>query len=169
LASPRKQPRVRRDPHRRQAAAMAGRVPWLHSTDRGRPGGRSLRSRSRSRAGLCLGDIPRPRQGRSRRRRGARFRGGLPAAAEVADAAPATALRPEGPCCPWVRRCRDCPGSRSLADAGKSLADDSCFVRVAALVFCGAVLLWVVARTLHLRRLIWANPIVRSAYFGAIA
>ncbi len=34
----------------------------------------------------------------TRRRRGARFRGGLLAAAEVADAAPATALRPKGPC-----------------------------------------------------------------------
>ena len=45
------------------------------------------------------GDIPRPGRGRPRRRRGARFRGGLLAAAEVADAAPATALRPEGPCC----------------------------------------------------------------------
>src|SRR5438309_8585073 len=50
------------------------------------------------RAGDAYGDIPRPRQGRPRRRRGARFRRGLPAAAEVADAAPATALRPEGPC-----------------------------------------------------------------------
>ncbi len=38
-------------------------------------------------------------RGRPRRRRGARFRGELLAAAEVADAAPATALRPEGPCC----------------------------------------------------------------------
>jgi hypothetical protein len=36
----------------------------------------------------CVGDIPRPGQGRRRRRRGARFRGGLPAAAEVAHAAP---------------------------------------------------------------------------------
>ena len=45
------------------------------------------------------GDIPRPGRGRPRPRRGARFRGELPAAAEVADAAPATALRPEGPCC----------------------------------------------------------------------
>ena len=32
--------------------------PWLRSTDDGRPGGRSLRSRSRSRAGLRLGDDP---------------------------------------------------------------------------------------------------------------
>jgi hypothetical protein len=31
------------------------------------------------------------------------------AAAEVADAAPATALRPEGPSWARVRRCRDCP------------------------------------------------------------
>ena len=31
-------------------------VPWLRSTDGGRPGGRSLRSRSRSRAGLRLGE-----------------------------------------------------------------------------------------------------------------
>ena len=31
--------------------------------------------------------------------------------AEVADAAPATALRPEGPCCAKVRRCPDCPKS----------------------------------------------------------
>ena len=51
--------------------------------------------------GACerKGDIPRPGRGRPRRRRAARFRGELPAAAEVADAAPATALRPEGPCC----------------------------------------------------------------------
>jgi hypothetical protein len=35
---------------RRQAAATAGRLPWLHSTDGGRPSGRSLRSRRRSRA-----------------------------------------------------------------------------------------------------------------------
>ena len=55
------------------------------------------------------GDIPRPGRGRPRRRRGARFRGGLPAAAEVADAAPATAPRPEEPCCAKVRRCPDCP------------------------------------------------------------
>ena len=48
-------------------------------------------------------------QGRLRRRCGARFRGGLPAAAELADADPATALRAEGPCCARVRRCRDCP------------------------------------------------------------
>ncbi len=60
-------------------------------------------------SGNCLGDIPRPDQGRPRRRRGARFRGGLPAAAEVADGAPATALKPEGSCCATVRRCRDCP------------------------------------------------------------
>ena len=45
------------------------------------------------------GDIPRPGRGRPRRRRDVRLRGGLLAAAEVADAAPATALRPEGPCC----------------------------------------------------------------------
>ena len=45
----------------------------------------------------------------TRRRRGARFRGGLLAAAEVADAAPATALRPWGPCCARLRRCPDCP------------------------------------------------------------
>jgi hypothetical protein len=38
-------------------------------------------------------DIPRPGQGRPRRRRGARPCGVLPAAAEVADAAPTTALR----------------------------------------------------------------------------
>jgi hypothetical protein len=57
------------------------------------------------------GDVPRPGRGRPRRRRGARFRGGLPAAAEVADAAPATALRPEGPCRAKVRRCPDCPNS----------------------------------------------------------
>jgi hypothetical protein len=45
------------------------------------------------------GDIPRPGRPRPRRRRGARFRGELLAAAEVADAAPATAPRPEAPCC----------------------------------------------------------------------
>jgi hypothetical protein len=55
------------------------------------------------------GDIPRPGRGRPRRRRDVRFRGGPPAAAEVADAASATALRPEGPCCAKVRRCPDCP------------------------------------------------------------
>ena len=61
--------------------------------------------------GACerKGDIPRPGRGRPRRRRDVRFRGGLPAAAEVADAAPATPLRPEGPCCAKVRRCPDCP------------------------------------------------------------
>ena len=42
------------------------------------------------------GDIPRPGRGRPRRRRVARFRDGLLAAAEVADAAPAAALRPKG-------------------------------------------------------------------------
>ena len=54
-----------------------------------------------------IGDIPRPREGRPRRRRGARSRGGPPAARRVTDAAPATALRPEGPCSARVRRCRD--------------------------------------------------------------
>ena len=51
--------------------------------------------------GACerKGDTPRPGRARRRRRRGARFRGGLLAAAEVADAAPATAPRPDGPCC----------------------------------------------------------------------
>jgi hypothetical protein len=49
-----KQSCCRRGPNRRQAAAVAGRLPWLHSTDGGRPGGRSLRSRSR--AGLRFGD-----------------------------------------------------------------------------------------------------------------
>jgi hypothetical protein len=48
-------------------------------------------------------------EGRPGHRRGARFRGGLLAAAEVADAAPATALRPEGPSCARLRRCPDCP------------------------------------------------------------
>ena len=38
-------PRGRRDRYRRQAAATAGRLPWLHSTDGGPRGGRSLRSR----------------------------------------------------------------------------------------------------------------------------
>ena len=56
-----------------------------------------------------IGDIPRPREGRPRRRRGARSRGRPPAARRVTDAAPATALRPEGPCSAGVRRCRDCP------------------------------------------------------------
>ena len=51
-------------------------------------------------------------KGRPRRQRGARFRGGLPAAAEVADAAPATAFRPEGACCARGRRCR---GPRAAA------------------------------------------------------
>ena len=54
-----------------------------------------------------IGDIRRPREGRPRRRRGARSRGGPPAARRVTDAAPATALRPEGPCSARVRRCRD--------------------------------------------------------------
>jgi len=48
-------------------------------------------------------------EGRPGHRRGARFRDGLLAAAEVADAAPATALRPEGPSCARLRRCPDCP------------------------------------------------------------
>jgi len=55
------------------------------------------------------GDISRPGRRRSQRRRGARFRDGLLDAAEVADAAPATALRPKGPCCARLRRCPDCP------------------------------------------------------------
>jgi hypothetical protein len=42
-------------------------------------------------------------------RRDARFCGGLPAAAEVAHAAPVTALKPEGSCRARLRRCRDCP------------------------------------------------------------
>jgi hypothetical protein len=57
------------------------------------------------------GDVARPGRGRPQRRRGARFRGGLLAAAEVADAAPDTALTPEGPCCARLRRCPDCPGA----------------------------------------------------------
>jgi hypothetical protein len=61
-----------------------------------------------------IGDIPRPRQGRPRRRRGARFRGRLLAAVELADAALATALGPDGPCCARVRRCRDCPVAEAL-------------------------------------------------------
>jgi hypothetical protein len=52
---------------------------------------------------------PHPGQGRPGRLRGARFRRGLLAPAEVADAAPATALRPEEPCCAKARRCPDCP------------------------------------------------------------
>jgi hypothetical protein len=55
------------------------------------------------------GDIPRPGRGRPRRRRGARFRGGLLAAAELADAAPATALTPHGRCCARLPRCPYCP------------------------------------------------------------
>ena len=43
--------------------------------------------------------------------------GGLLAAAEVADAAPATALRPEGPCCAKVRRCPDCPTAAASGGA----------------------------------------------------
>jgi hypothetical protein len=49
--------RHRPDCFRREAAATACRLPWLHSTDGSRRGGRSLRSRRRSRAGLRLGDI----------------------------------------------------------------------------------------------------------------
>ncbi len=41
--------------------------------------------------------------------------GGLPAAAGVADAAPATVLRAEGQCYARVRRCRDCPVSAARA------------------------------------------------------
>ena len=44
-------------------------------------------------------------------------RGGLLAAAEVADAAPPTALRPEGPCCATLRRCPDCPGAAAHGGA----------------------------------------------------
>jgi hypothetical protein len=54
-------------------------------------------------------------RGRPRRRRGARFRDRLLAAAEVADAAPATALRPKGRCCERLRRCPDCPKSAARA------------------------------------------------------
>ena len=67
--------------------------PCLRRRARLRPG-RPRRSRSTShtfRADLRLGDIPCP------------ARGDL-------DAAPATALRPKGPCCRRVRRCPDCPG-----------------------------------------------------------
>ena len=39
----------------------------------------------------------------------------------VADAAPATALRPEGPCSARVRRCRDCPIAAVLAIPGRLL------------------------------------------------
>ena len=60
-------------------------------------------------ARLCFGDIPHPREGRPRRRRGVRFCGGSPAAAESLTTPPATALRPEGPCSARVRCCRDCP------------------------------------------------------------
>jgi hypothetical protein len=41
----REEPRYARSSFRRQAAATAGRLPWLHSTDGGRPGRRSLQSR----------------------------------------------------------------------------------------------------------------------------
>src|SRR5437763_10396301 len=63
------------------------------------------------------GDIPRPGRGRPRRLRGARFRGGLLAAAEVADGVPANALTPEGPCCARLRRCPDCPEAAALRPA----------------------------------------------------
>ena len=45
----------------------------------------------------------------SRSGRGAHFRGALPATAEVAHAAPATAPRPERSCCARRRRCSECP------------------------------------------------------------
>jgi len=67
---------------------------------RGRTTGRSFSWSDRQAS--RLGDVPRPRQGRPRRRLGPRFRDGLPAAAEVADAASATALKPEGSA---ARRC----------------------------------------------------------------
>jgi hypothetical protein len=54
------------------------------------------------------GDIPRPGEGDPDVDAALAFRGGLPAAAEIADAAPATAPRPERPCCAKVRRCPDC-------------------------------------------------------------
>jgi hypothetical protein len=72
------------------------------------------------------GDIPRPGRGRPWRRRGARFRGGLHAA-EVADAAPTTALRPDGPRCARLRCCPDCPG---LAAAGGIAGPTTWLVRV---------------------------------------
>ena len=73
------------------------------------------------------GDIPRPGRGRPRRRRGARFRGELPAAAEVADAAPATALRPKGPCCAVAPLPR-LSGSGSLERCDSGLPDCPWFV-----------------------------------------
>ena len=45
------------------------------------------------------------------------LRGRLPAAAEAADAALATALRPDRPCCARVRRCRDCPTAVALSSS----------------------------------------------------
>jgi hypothetical protein len=45
------------------------------------------------------------------------FAVGSPAAAEVADAAPATGIRAEGPCCGRVRRCRDCPREAAAPSA----------------------------------------------------
>jgi hypothetical protein len=72
--------------------------------------------------GACerKGDIPRPGRARPRRRRDAHFRGGLPAA-EVADAAPATAPRPEGRAA-RLPRCPHCPGCSSQATTGEVAA-----------------------------------------------
>jgi hypothetical protein len=47
------------------------------------------------------------------------FRRGLLAAAEVADAAPATALTPEGPSCARLRRCPDCREQQQAAPLAK--------------------------------------------------
>ena len=81
--------------------------------------GRAL-SRSRAvRPGYCYGDIRHPREGRPRRRRGVRFCGGSPAAAESLTTPPATALRPEGPCSARVRCCRDCPAAAAGGGAGR--------------------------------------------------
>jgi hypothetical protein len=55
------------------------------------------------------GGIPRPGRGRPQRRRGARVRGGLFAAAEVADAGPGHRSQTRRPSCAMLRRYPDCP------------------------------------------------------------
>ena len=111
-----------------------------------------------------FGDIPRPGQGRPRRRRGARFRGGPPA--EVADAAPATALRPERPCCARVRRCRDCPFPAASRQSGRLPFPDGCSSRSTWVVGSAAARLYEgggVAKALCQRSLIGHVPLLIAA------
>jgi hypothetical protein len=92
---------------RRAVRLVAPQASRLSSAGRVEPR-RALSPTTAALTGDCLGDIRRRGQGRPRRRRGACFRTGPSAAAEVADPASATALRPRG------RAARGCSAAETV-------------------------------------------------------